>query len=573
MRVDMDLFSFIRHSDPTKVLIGKKMLRRGSDSIDKLFNDGNDAEPEHPTERDDDVLTETIAKDVSEVVFEKTKKFKRKRKATGDASGSTLHPKDDGPRDFVFGLNLRTHPLTMRSPIADAPVMTVVVTTTIAADVSVVLVSKGRVESKNLENFRDSVSAGRTNANVTSSSKLNEPVTSSDSFYASQDLDSETLHRIYVPKWKVINDFVLDDPYVCRDLMDRLAPPALFSQLRAMGYDRLYIEFNVGAARQICLGAEVRMRAEHTLEQKDKLEDKCVEQVSLLSEKDAEITDLKSLLSLKEAEVTEAIRLRDQLSVMEVADAAKGNGLKGLKEKNLALAKEKNVLSKKVTTLESVTAAKEIELASLSAQFAKLTFDIWKRSIRIEAYDPFAKAKYVDAVNALHTMDFFLLSVLNSKKDACMTDLTDSLRLEGPLAKVIGAEELQPSLEQFMLPIQAEDDIVLRRLSYPSPNKSFIRTFKGLGEITKKRLSLTDAMIPLAETLSSKSLISEASTYAMHATVEPITTLSTTFASSGVVPPLFVSYYQVLDAEPHDEDPPAITFKEEKLDTTSKSAV
>nr|GEU93327.1 RVT_3 domain-containing protein [Tanacetum cinerariifolium] len=31
--------------------------------------------------------------------------------------------------------------------------------------------------------------------------------------------------------------------------------------------------------------------------------------------------------------------------------------------------------------------------------------------------------------------------------------------------------------------------------------------------------------------------------------------------------------YEVLDAEPHDEDPPAITFKEEKLDTTSKSAV
>ncbi|GKB46430.1 hypothetical protein Tco_0897183 [Tanacetum coccineum] len=125
------------------------------------------------------------------------------------------------------------------------------------------------------------------NADAAGTSKLNEPADSSDSFYASQDLDSETLHRIYVPKWNVTNDSVLDDPYVCRDLMDRLAPPALFLQLRAMDYDQLYSEFNVGAARQVCLGVEARMRAEHTLEKKDRLEDKCSEQVVLLSERDA----------------------------------------------------------------------------------------------------------------------------------------------------------------------------------------------------------------------------------------------------------------------------------------------
>ncbi|GKF72067.1 hypothetical protein Tco_0208181, partial [Tanacetum coccineum] len=34
----------------------------------------------------------------------------------------------------------------------------------------------------------------------------------------------------------------------------------------------------------------------------------------------------------------------------------------------------------------------------------------------IEAYDPSTKAKYVDAMNALRTVDFSLLSVLKSKK-------------------------------------------------------------------------------------------------------------------------------------------------------------
>ncbi|GJT31789.1 hypothetical protein Tco_0922208 [Tanacetum coccineum] len=312
---EMDLFSFIRHSDPTKVLIGERNVADGevklltmtegrvvslapsastasggsNDIIDKLFDDGNDAEPEHPTVGDDDVLAETVAKDVSEVVMEKTKKSKRKRKTTVDASVSIFPPKkpredydaassniggkslatirslipegssvpsevaeprDDRLADFVFGLNLRTRPPSMRyvvsshdsydldsrfevnsfarSLVADALVMTVAVTTTVAADVSVVLVSKDRVRSGNLENFGDSASAGGANANAASSSKLNEPTTSSDSFYASQDLDFETLHNIYVPKWKVKNDSVLDDLYVCRDLTGPSCPTCSF---------------------------------------------------------------------------------------------------------------------------------------------------------------------------------------------------------------------------------------------------------------------------------------------------------------------------------------------------------
>ncbi|GKD04066.1 hypothetical protein Tco_1179040, partial [Tanacetum coccineum] len=615
-----------------------------NDSIDKMFDEGDDVGQEYSAKRDDDAPTETIAKDASEVVVEKTKKFKWKRKVVGDASGSALSPKklredyrtatpsiegkslaaipglipegssvssgvtkpfvvasltpmpdcrNVGPIDFVSGLNFQTFPPNVRyvvssdnshhsgscsevnsfarSPVANVPIMTITVTTTIAVDVSVVPVSKGRVNSGNLENFGDSVSAGKANANVVSSSKSNEPATSSDSFYTSQDLDSETLHCIYVPKWKVTNDSVLDDPYVCRDLTDCLAPPALFSQLRAMDYDQLYTEFNVGAAWQI--------------------------QAALLSEKDAEIADLKSLLSLKETKAAKAIRLCGQLSVVEVVDAAKGSKLKGLKEKNLALEEEKNVLSVKITTLESVTAAKETELASVSTQVAKLTSDLsgfqmlrdelgskvaslesemdsladqrsslesafelfkgrmeamqdkqatalgeaigstinkgmqdglnaWidhgkaRRDLSvIKAHDPSAKAKYVDAVNALCTMDFSLLSVL---------------------AEIPGAEELQPSLEQLILPIhKAEEDV---------------------------------AMIPLAEPLSLKSLIDEASTSAIPAIAEPINTISTTFASFGVVPPLSVSDYQLSNAEQHNEDPPAVTFEKEELDTTLESA-
>ncbi|GKB27381.1 hypothetical protein Tco_0866782 [Tanacetum coccineum] len=62
-----------------------------------------------------------------------------------------------------------------------------------------------------------------------------------------------------------------------------------------------------------------------------------------------------------------------------------------------------------------------------------------------------------------------------------------------------------------------------------------------------------------------KSLTGEASTFAA-----PITTLSTTFASFTIIPPSLVASDQVLDAEPHNKDPPAMTFEKEELGTSLK---
>ncbi|GKG24700.1 hypothetical protein Tco_0395328, partial [Tanacetum coccineum] len=130
------------------------------------------------------------------------------------------------------------------------------VTTTVDANVAVG--SKAKDAPKDFKHIGDSASPGRVDADTASISKLKNPSISSDSFYASQSLDTETMRRVYVPSWK----------------------------LRAMDYDQLYFKFNIGATRQVCLGAEVRMRAEHTLEKKGELEDKCAEQTDLLLERD-----------------------------------------------------------------------------------------------------------------------------------------------------------------------------------------------------------------------------------------------------------------------------------------------
>ncbi|GJS10669.1 hypothetical protein Tco_0367465 [Tanacetum coccineum] len=172
------------------------------------------------------------------------------------------------------------------------------------------------------------------------------------------------------------NESVLDDPDVCRSLVDQLAPPGLFSQLRGMDYDQLFSEFNVGAVRQTCLGAEVRMRFEHTLRERKRLEGRCSRQVNVMKEKDVEIANLKTQLFLREAEATAVICLRGQVSAIEAAKAARVSELNSLKERNSALEEEKDVLEGKVATLESAIPVKDIELASLTAQTAKLTQDL-----------------------------------------------------------------------------------------------------------------------------------------------------------------------------------------------------
>ncbi|GJT44305.1 hypothetical protein Tco_0953020 [Tanacetum coccineum] len=728
---EMDLFTFIRHSDPTKVWVRKRNLAEREvkllkmtkgrtvsldplataasgdsvDSIDKLFDEEHDAGQKYSVEKDDDVLEEAISKDASETIAEKPQK-KRKRKVAGDASGSVYPPKklrddhqslppntsgkslttlrgmiskgdlpsgateplivaslapmpDVGPVDSISGLNLRTRPPHVRyvvsldgfhhsnsyseatsfsrSLVADAPVVTVVVTTT--ADANVATGSKVRDVSKDFENIGDSASASGVNADAVSVSKFKKPSSSSDSFYASQSLNTKTMHRVYIPRWKVTNDFILEDLY-SRDLTDRLAPPALFTQLRAMDYDQLYSEFNVGAARHVCLGAEVKMRAEHTLEKKGELEDKCAEQTTLLLEKDAEIAHLKSLLSLKESKAAEDISLCSQLSVVEVADAAKGTELGDLKEKNFALEGERNALSKRVANLDSVTASKETEMASLSSRvtiadlssFQLLRDELNSKVVSLEsemdclvaqksslesAFELFRERiealqdeqalalgnrvveldaqlskmaihldkefhfrllttisgrrwflshglklvilKFLQSPEYLQALGQAIGCVVNkgiqdglkvgidhgkagrdlsveSRKDASIADLMDSLRLEGVLAEIPRAEDLQSSPTQLMLPIYGPEDNVV-----------FAET------------SLSSSL----EIVSLRVLTGEAST-----SVAPITTLSTTFASPVVIPPNSVVINQVLDVEPHNEDPSPVTFEKEELSTS-----
>ncbi|GKD61882.1 hypothetical protein Tco_1299391 [Tanacetum coccineum] len=396
----------------------------------------------------------------------------------------------------------------------------------------------------------------------------------------------------------VLNESALDESNVCRSLVDQLAPPTFFAQLRAMDYDRLFTEFNVGAAHQTCL----------------------------------EMADLKAWLSLNEAKAAEATRLRGQIANVKAAKATKDGELNSLREQNVVL--------------ESATVAKDSEIAKLSQELSSLQlssdcfglrdevlgYKLFKERIEemqdeefyprflttiagrrwilsrgvklavvkclqspeymaamgkaigraidkgmqdglvvgiehgkvgrspdeISANNPFAEDNYVAAINAIHTVEFPLLAQLESLKDASMTNIIDLICLEGPTAEAPETSQLQPSLKQLMVPIhQLEDQAIIGETSLSfSLEVTHNRVQRFRGDAAGRHLSLTDVIVPLVEPLSTKSLVGEASTFGIPTTT---TALSTTFIQVCTVPPA-----------PSTDAPlsPKIVFEQEELDTT-----
>ncbi|GJS33525.1 hypothetical protein Tco_0531907 [Tanacetum coccineum] len=632
---EIDLFAFIHHSDPTKVRVKERNLaerevkllkmteghtvplnplvtaasRNNGDNIDKIFYKGDDANQEHLVEKDDDVL--------EEVVDEKAKKS-QKRRATRGVSGSDYPPKklrddyqplplptrgkslstlrkmipkgfaipsdamgsvdttfvtpasDVGPMDSLSGLNLPTRPpyeryvissgsshhldsyskaASLVKSVTDVSVMTVAVATT--TDANIATGSKAKDVPKDFDHIRYSASTGGIETDGASISKLKKPSISLDSFYASQSLNTETLHRVY---------------------------------LRTMDYDHLYFEFNVGAARQVCLGAEVRIRAEHTLEKKNELEDKY---------------------------------------------AAKGDELRDLKEKDFALEGEKNVLSERVEALESAAASKELNSKVASLEFERdclvtqrnsleSAFEFFKEQVekkqdkQVGVLGDRVAAIYSDLMKmALHMdaefypryltviagrrwlfsrglklvlskclsspeylsamgeaigraidkgVSFSLLAQLETHKYASMADIMDLLRSKSPAVETFEACPPQPSLDELMIPIhRLKDQVIIGETSLAFSLEVVHNRIQRLrGDAAARCLSLTDSIMPLVEPLSARNLMGEASSSADPPMIVT-TALSTTFVQTCPVP-----------MTPSTEVPSSlkVVFEEEELETT-----
>ncbi|GKD33363.1 hypothetical protein Tco_1248872 [Tanacetum coccineum] len=173
------------------------------------------------------------------------------------------------------------------------------------------------------------------------------------------------LQKVYVSQWSINNGSRLYDGRVCREMLDEFYPLKFFASIRGIKHDQLFIEFNVGAARQISLSTEVRMHAEYNIKEKRRLRSIVDEKTELLKVKDGEIENFKAQLLLKEAEAAEAIRLRAEVSKFEAIEKSLQDEVRILKDHNTTLEKEKSELDVKVADLAALVKVREQEAADL----------------------------------------------------------------------------------------------------------------------------------------------------------------------------------------------------------------
>nr|GEW11433.1 hypothetical protein [Tanacetum cinerariifolium] len=199
---EMDLFAFIRHVDPTKV---------------------------------------------KALVVDQPKKIKKKRKVTDGAGGfgfPTIKLKEDYGTSGDDGASVAGKYLVAFQGLLERSTLAAKVGVTTAASVPFVtsfvtptpehegggggdsvtgpIIHTQPTPRVNPSNFRDSASPTMAEANVAGPSQPVETDLSAGSFYISRDMDAETHRQVYIPKWNIINDSVLDDTDVCRGKQDGL---------------------------------------------------------------------------------------------------------------------------------------------------------------------------------------------------------------------------------------------------------------------------------------------------------------------------------------------------------------
>nr|GEV14478.1 transposase (putative), gypsy type [Tanacetum cinerariifolium] len=624
---EMDLFAFIHHANPTKVWIGERQIEEGQvpllestrGRVIPLAGEGEqgyqhvnveDVEPRDLNEGggDAEVGDQTeesghVAQDEEDLLDRSTLAVELGVTAASilpfATSSVTPTPEREGGGNThsICGSNMRTQRPSERfvissdsshhcsTNVADAEVSSLVSS---LAPPPPVMTAAATTTNVFGASFASLLGAGT------------EPIHASmelfaDTFYVSQDMDSETLRQIYVPKWNVVNEYVLDDHNMCCSLIDQLALPRLFSQLHGMDYDQLFADFNVGAARQTCLSDEVRMRTEHILRERKRFEGKCARQDDLLKERDVEITNLKAQLSFKEAEATEAIRLRNQVSELD-----------SLKEQNMALEKEKTTLEGQVAMLESGSATKDTEIASLNGQTAKLAHDLSNLqsscdelsttcsglhdqvkeqikavkdeqvrvlSDRVTGLDSELMALALHLDEELYPrflttiagrrwilsrgLRLAVMSIDHGKAERGLADVAaydPSVEAKyGPSAETPEASQLQPSYEQLLLHVHRKEDNVVTRETSLSDSLDLVhicvQTIKE--DDLSHHSSISDVIGVLVDPLSFENLIGKASTSRVPATAIPATTLVVANVSSTA--PTSVIDYGVLDAEPQPE--------------------
>ncbi|GJU66817.1 hypothetical protein Tco_1253076 [Tanacetum coccineum] len=295
----------------------------------------------------------------------------------------------------------------------------------------------------------------------------------------------------------VTKGFELNDGRSCANMIDHFTPPAFFKTVRGMEHEQLFAEFNVSAARNLSLSFEVRMRAEYNILEKRKWRSLAEEKDSLLGAKDKEIEELRLQVASLESTVAEkdhelsdleisysSLRSQNQGLVSQVTRF--GNLLTSCSTEQLDLYGPENMISRGTPPARVLYAlprefpsappqrrcrtemalgnafGRAIEKGMQEGLAAGIEHGQAGRCLTdLEAYIPSAEVDFNSVVRDLRGLNFPLLQELSNKKDASTWDVMDLLRLDDVVAEALGMTDLQPDVNQLMVPVHHKQDRVV----------------------------------------------------------------------------------------------------------------
>nr|GFB23766.1 hypothetical protein [Tanacetum cinerariifolium] len=256
---------------------------------------------------------------------------------------------------------------------------------------------------------------------------------------ASLPIEVLSPESVYRPEWGVTNGSLLDTPEACQDLVDHVAPPGYFTELRHMpNHEFLRIQDRELEIKNL----EVLLETE--AEMKSAAEGKNAELIRELEDIRAQFSGLKA--AFEEFKRYEDDRVEQRCAELDARlDALSIDFDEELYPHMLTSIAGCRWVIRHGLRLAMMKCAELLEMRQafadvVSAGVAKGMSEGLKHGVEhgrsqlelesIEAYDPEAEAKFVAALQSLKDLKFSLLDQLEGLKDALMDVIMAALYLE-----------------------------------------------------------------------------------------------------------------------------------------------
>nr|GEX50159.1 putative transposase (putative), gypsy type [Tanacetum cinerariifolium] len=318
-----------------------------------------------------------------------------------------------------------------------------------------------------------------------------DPQSSSQGTATARDPESENTsfvfmvgspESIYRPEWGIANGSMLDTPEACQDLVDHVAPPGYFLELRHLHNDDFLRQYNVNLARQVAMGSQLRLRFEQEAKLLKKSIARVARQDQRIQAREHEIKNMKAQLEaeadMKKAAKDKSTKLSQELEEMralfsdlQVSNDHLSQQVATLQEQRcaeidarldaLSIDFDEELYPHMLTAIAGrrwmigrglrlavMKCGETLKLRQaftdvVSARIAKGMSEGLKHGVEhgqaqlnledIEAYDLKAKAKYIAALQVLKNMKYPLVDQLEGLKDAPMDVIMASLYLESDI--------------------------------------------------------------------------------------------------------------------------------------------